>query len=98
MNDQDTKAVWRGTSTRLRATLLKSPRNGQMYTTFLPTAMILSSISVSTSLVDTHSPHTEGPTCSGRLKVLQNCNSVPSVHGYTWICEWYHLLKDGRRD
>ncbi|KAH9832744.1 DUF821 domain-containing protein [Teratosphaeria destructans] len=38
--------------------------------------------------------HTEGATYSGRLKFLLNCNSVPIVHDYTWISEWYHLLKD----
>jgi hypothetical protein len=37
--------------------------------------------------------HTEGNTWSGRLRYLQNCNSVSVIHDLSFKAHYYHLLE-----
>ncbi|KAL1622161.1 hypothetical protein SLS54_005228 [Diplodia seriata] len=37
--------------------------------------------------------HTEGNTWSGRLRYLQNCESVPVIHDLDWVAHYYPLLQ-----
>lgn len=39
--------------------------------------------------------HTEGNTWSGRLRYLQNCNSISVIHDLTYRAHYYDLLEAG---
>lgn len=91
------KLVWRGTlefNSEIRAPLLEQSK-GRSWSDVVKVdenADSSARISAEDHCRYKFAAHTEGTTCSGRLKYLLSCNSVVFIHPLKYYTHLYHLL------